>query len=81
MHKKFFGEEQTLVYTHPVGTGKKYRRLIKAGNQVDQINSGPTYSYGGSTYYLSARIITNRDKKSQWYQNVRFDSDGYGSLE
>ena len=67
---------ETLVSKQGVNGGNKVRVRIVAGDKCDEINRGPSCSFGGEEYYMVAQLVTPSMRKSQWYQNAQFDSEG-----
>ena len=68
---------QTLVYVVTAETEKKYRSCVISGDVVESIIISPSWSgSNGVSMYNTARLVTARDRKSQWYKNAQFDELG-----
>ena len=68
---------QTLVYTINTKTGLKTRTVVLQGDQCDMIRKQPSYSYGdGVCKYQTARLVTDKDRKSKWWSYASFDDLG-----
>lgn len=65
---------QTLITRHDTDSGASQRLRIVAGDRVDEVNRGPSYS--GSNGYMSARLVTSRMRRSAWYRSAQFDDKG-----
>ena len=70
-------EQQTIVYRQYVEPKRRtVRNVVLSGDRVAEVNRQPSCSYNNETYYHTARLVTVRDRRTQWYCRAQWDDSG-----